>query len=263
MVKEEKEKPRVRVGFILFWIIAASVIAFYSHILFFPRSPFLPRSSSYEPFERHYHLSTKFPFITSYFLMLPEDYDPEQEEYPLVMMLHGVSRHMYAGSALKHNKRRKKYRVIAYIPIAPPVFTWVNPFEEDIKPEALPVAMEILESLKQEYSVDENRIYITGYSMGGVGTYAALERYKDVFAAAAPVAGAWLPEKAYDLDDIPIWIFQGAKDPYAPLGRAVYSELKQFYRNVKFTDYPTRGHSVWGDVYEDNEFWDWLVTQER
>ena len=179
------------------------------------------------------------------------------------MMLHGVSRHMYGGKALKHYKRRKKYRVIAYIPIAPPVFTWANISEGGFKPQALPIAMETLESLKQEYSVDKNKIYITGYSMGGIGTYAALERYKGIFAAAVPVAGAWSPERVYNFDDIPIRIFQGSSDYYTPLARALHNDLKLFKRDAEITIYPNTGHNSWEPTYDDDEFWDWLIEQKR
>ena len=141
MTEAKEKQPRVRIGFVLFWITAVLLVVFYGHILFLPRSPFLPREASYWPYERHYHFSLRFPFITSYFLMLPKDYDPTKR-YPLVMLLHGVSRHMAAGKALGMRDRREKYPFIAYIPIAPPAHYWAGTGSFSFIPEALPGAME-------------------------------------------------------------------------------------------------------------------------
>lgn len=246
----------------LFLLCAVSLVAFYVHIFFLPRSPFLPRSESYAPFERHYHLSTRFPFVTSYFLMLPKDYDPAKWRYPVVMFLHGVSRHMAGGKHLKIPERRNRYPVIVYIPIAPPLHYWAGPGPSPM-PEALPGAMETLESIKSDYSVDENRIYITGYSMGGVGTYAALSRYHGIFAAAAPLAAAWDPAQADRIEHIPIWVFQGAHDHSARLNRLMVKEMKKEGIRVRLTDYPNKGHNIWDDVYRDEKLWDWLLSQQN
>lgn len=262
MTENKEKQPRIRIGFILFWIVAGLLAAFYVHIIFFPRSPFLPRDASYKPFERHYHFSARFPFVTSYFLMLPKDYDPEKR-YPLVMLLHGVSRHMAAGKALKMRDRRKAYPFIVFIPIAPPAHHWAVPGKIKIIPEALPLAMDALESIKNEYSVDASRIYVSGFSMGGVGTYAALARYHNVFAAAAPVAAVWDPRDVPNMDHVPVWSFQGALDEYAHLNRVMIEDMRKEGMDVKFTDYPNKAHYIWDEVYRDDALWDWMMAQKR
>src|SRR5690606_32890420 len=85
-------------GLLLVLLVFPAV--YYAHIFTQPVSPFEPREASYAPFERHYQFSFRFPFVTPYFLMIPENYQPERYSYPLVVMLHGASRHMYGGKVL-------------------------------------------------------------------------------------------------------------------------------------------------------------------
>ena len=258
---KEPQKNNIRIHFILMWIAIICTLLYYAHVLTQPLSPFQPRDESYAPFERHYHFGWKFPYITTYFLMLPEGYDAS-EQYPLVMMLHGVSRHMDGGKDLMEPSMRENYRVIAIIPIAPLLFRWAHPYKDKDPLQALPIAMDVLKSVTQKHSVDQGRIYLTGYSMGGEGVYGALCRYHGIFAAAAPLDAPWDPAQADKIENIPLWVFQGETDGFAPLGRKMAEEMALQKLDVQFTEYPM-GHGAWTRAYKDTAFWSWLMAQEK
>ncbi len=263
MADEPKKFGRLPFKSLLLGFFSLCVLLFYGYILIYPINPLLAKNESFSHFERHNYVGSRYPYVTAYYLMLPEDYD-SSKRYPLIMLLHGSSRHMVGGKALMTPERRKKYPVIAYLPIAPPFFCWSNPFDVwSPVPEALPIAMENLEQIKKTYSVDENRIYVTGYSMGGTGTFAALRKYHGTFAAAVIVAPVWNTKFAEETEDIPIWVFQGSKDKYASSNRKIVKQLQKGGQNIRFTEYEGKGHAIWSDVYKDDEMWDWLFQQEK
>ena len=225
---------------------------FYAYILTQPISPFLPRNQPYAPFERHVAFSSHFPFVVSYFLMVPENYQPRKHTYPLVMMLHGISRHMYGGKVLARSVMRSNFPFFVIIPIAPAGFVWAVPPGLARQPEALPLAMDVLHSVERQYSINDRQIYLTGYSMGGVGTWAALSRYHNVFAAAAPTDSWWDPAQAAGMDAIPV----------ADV-RLLAQNLKQNGHEVYYTEYPYQGHGAWVPAYENVDFWMWLIRQQK
>ena len=264
------ENPEKKLSFlrrnrdlILFFLICASI--FYWHVLTQPISPFLPRDEPHVPFERHHQFTTHFPFVTSYFLMVPDNYQPEKYVYPLVVMLHGASTHMYGGKVMARPEMRKHFPAFVLIPIAPYGAVWAMPNKNLFRPQALSLAIDAMESVIDQYSIDKSRVYITGASMGGAGTYGALIRYPGVFAAAAPTDGGWIPEQAGYLDNIPIWILHGTQDNVVPVivARAMASVLKQARDNVLYTEYQGYGHGVWKPTYENPKFWYWLFSQKK
>lgn len=242
--------------FVLSAVCFVCALSYYFHVLFWPISPFIPREKSYSPYEHHYQVSGRFPFVSSYYLMFPRNYNPE-EKYPLVMMLHGGSRHMYGGKVLKRSSFRENYSAIVYIPIAPTFFNWGSPKKLLLRPKAMPIAMDGLSDIRQKYSVDENRIYITGYSMGGAGTFSALRDYHDVFAAGAPTDASW------PSDDIPVWYSYGRHDRFYYNTGLLVTRIKKNHPESRHTEYRDIGHGAWIPVYEDRAFWDWLFQQRK
>lgn len=238
---------------------------YYVYILTQPPSPFLPRTASMAPYTRHIAYSVHPPFVSSYFLMLPQNYQPEKYRYPLIMMLHGASAHMYAGQVLMRPVMRARVPAIVLIPVAPFGFVWDGSVQGMPKPGALPHAMSALDQVMQNYSVDAHKIYVTGYSMGGIGTYAALARYPDVFAAAAPMDGHWPLSRLSDLPAVPLWIFHGAQDQSMPVhnSRKIAQLLEKAGRPVYYTEYPDYGHGAWVPSYDNPDFWAWLLQQAR
>ena len=267
-VKTEGAKPKKsfwRRHLDLILIFSIFLPFYYLYIFTQPISPFLPREDSFAPFERHAHFSFYPPFASSYFLMLPQDYDPEKYTYPLIMMLHGASGHMYGGKVLLRPEMRAQVPAIVLIPLAPFGFVWEGIGSGIPKPSALPGAMSALRAVMKNYSVDQSKVYVTGYSMGGIGTYAALARYHDVFAAGAPIDGHWPRERLKELDHVPLWVFHGAQDQSMPVSnsREVTQILKASNRAVFYTEYPHYGHGSWEPAYDSPAFWAWLLQQKR
>lgn len=113
--------------------------------------------------------------------------------------------------------------------------------------------------------VDSNRIYITGLSMGGFGTYDAIERYPDLFAAAVPVCGGGDISKAVSIVHLPIWIFLGAEDPAVnpEYSLEMLQSLKRAGGHPGYTEYPEVGHFSWLGAYSDPLMMEWLFRQHK
>ena len=105
----------------------------------------------------------------------------------------------------------------------------------------------LLDRIILDYRVDRDRVYLTGLSMGGYGTWALAAAHPERFAAIAPICGGGNPKDASKLKDLPIWVFHGAKDPTVPLARSqeMVDALKEAGSDVKFTVYPDAVHDSW------------------
>ncbi len=134
---------------------------------------------------------------------------------------------------------------------------------------SLSMAKEIVDMLQQEYrGIDPHRLYVTGLSMGGYGTWEAIERWPGYFAAAAPISGAGDPSKAALLVHTPIWAFHGALDKTVPVSgsRDMIQAIINAGGHPRYTEYPNDGHDLWGPgkVYSptaDLAFFTWLFSQ--
>jgi len=218
--------------------------------------------------------------ILNYRLLYP-DYDTIRK-YPLVIFLHG------SGERGSDNKAQLKWGVANFatdkamtlhpafiiVPQCPKNDNWSNVENYlkggSVKLKATPSKpMELLIALIHKFiknnRVDTNRIYITGLSMGGYGTYDAIERYPNLFAAAVPVCGAGDTSKAKTIAHIPIWIFHGNEDAAVNPKHAknMYNALNKAGGNPGFTMYPGVGHFSWLATYSDPEMMAWLFNQHK
>jgi predicted peptidase len=116
-----------------------------------------------------------------------------------------------------------------------------------------------------DYRVDPDRIYLTGLSMGGSGTWTLAGEYPEYFAAIVPICGSGDPQDAKRLKELPIWVFHGAKDEAVPLSRSeeMVKALKEEGAEVKFTIYPEAGHDSWTETYNNPELYQWLLKHKR
>ena len=205
-----------------------------------------------------------------------------QRKYPLVIFLHG------SGERGSDNDAQLKWGVmnfatdqnmmahpaIVIAPQCPEHQTWssVTPDKdrkgmtlnaEASKPMRLLIGL--VRQLETTMPVDTNRIYITGLSMGGYGTYDALERYPNLFAAAVPVCGAGDTARAASIAHVPMWIYLGAEDPAVnPLyGLAMFEALTNAGAHPGFTQYPEVGHFSWLGAYSDPLMMEWLFRQHK
>ena len=220
-------------------------------------------------------------FNLPYRLYLPKDYDCGVL-YPLLIVLHG------AGERGSDNEEQIKCnfnpiwedpkspakRSIIIVPQCAQDRQWVNvPFDNgnysiDKVPESreLEAVMEIVKSTEREYNVDRGRVYITGISMGGYGTWDMIMRHPTVFAAAMPLCGAGDPSEARQLASIPIRTFHGALDTCVPPEgtRDMYRAIKVIGGSkIKYVEYPDIAHDVWTTVYENPENIRWLFSKRR
>ena len=125
----------------------------------------------------------------------------------------------------------------------------------------------LLEYLKENHQIDEDRIYLAGYSMGGYGTWAWASACPKIFAAIAPIAGGGDPKKAGALKHLPIWVFHGEKDTTVPHKRSqdMVDALKsKGAKKVRFSSFPDQGHNrVLGLAIGNPELYKWLASHSR
>ncbi|MCB1230549.1 MAG: prolyl oligopeptidase family serine peptidase [Verrucomicrobiae bacterium] len=200
----------------------------------------------------------------NYLLQLPEGYDaPENasKKWPLLVFLHGAGERGNDLELLKKHgppkliEAGKKFPAIVISPQCPTDGWWP---EEPV--------MELIDHAEKEFRVDSDRIYLTGLSMGGYGTWAFGSRHPDRFAALVPVCGGGVPYLMRNLPTMPIWVFHGGKDTAVPIfesERLVETLKKHGNGGVKFTVYPEAGHDSWTQAYDTPELWDWLFAQSR
>lgn len=139
--------------------------------------------------------------------------------------------------------------------------------------DSLRMTREIIDTLQLVYAnIDANRLYITGLSMGGYGTWEAIERWPNEFAAAAPIAGAGDPTKAAELVKLPIWAFHGSNDTAVPVSgsRDMIQAIRAAGGNPRYTEYAGEEHGVWvnpytllGEPSPTPGFFAWLFAQHK
>lgn len=199
-------------------------------------------------------------------------------KYPLVIFLHGSGERGHDNEAqlkwgvmnFATDENMIRHPALVIAPQCPEKTGWSNFTRNDMRQQptaAKPMELLIglIHQLIKTMPVDTNRIYITGLSMGGYGTYDAIERYPNLFAAAVPVCGAGDTSKARSIAHIPIWIFHGADDPAV---NPIYSlemleALTKAGAHPGFTQYPEVGHFSWLGAYSDPLMIEWLFRQHK
>ena len=192
-----------------------------------------------------------------YLLYLPPDYGKEDKAVPLVLFLHGKGDKLDRMKRFGLPRQIESKKDVPFILVAPesPGGGW--------SPRSLAA---LLDEIEGKYKVDRDRVYVTGLSMGGFGTWTLVAAYPERFAAAVPICGGGSPRSAAKLKDLPIWAFHGAKDEVVPASRteAMVQALKDAGSDrVRFTLYPDAGHNAWSATYSNPEVWEWLLKQRR
>ena len=125
--------------------------------------------------------------------------------------------------------------------------------------------IELLAAVSREFAIDADRVYVTGQSLGGYGTWDFITKHPDVFAAAVPLCGGGDPSRIGAARTLPIWAFHGGEDPVVPVteSRAMVAALRRAGSSVKYTEYPDVGHNVWTRAYAEPDLADWLFAQRR
>lgn len=203
-----------------------------------------------------------------YLLYLPADYKADAgPKWPLVLFLHGAGER---GSDLqkvavhgppKLVSQGRQFPFILVSPQCPAGQVWDE--------YAL---VGLVESIQARYRVDPARVYVTGLSMGGYGTWLLAQKHPGRFAAVAPVCGggdrirSLLPSQVDALKTLGVWAFHGAKDNVVPLSeseRMVEAFKRIGVQDIQFTVYPDANHDSWTATYENPALYEWLLKHHR
>jgi len=227
----------------------------------FPAAP--PMQSMTSRYQEIITTTSSWPYAFKYYLYVPEHYDPTRT-YPLVLLLHGSSRHMYGGAYYLTRGISQTHPAFVLVPIAPADMVWTEPVgQAPTAPAAATLALQAIQEVEQAYAVDTRRIYVSGYSLGGIGALGMVLQHPDVFAAALVLCGTWPVQDATHFPQVPLYITHGARDTTIPPPRELVAALQQAGKPVSYTEYPGVGHDVWNYVYTSPAMWDWLFAQAR
>ena len=183
--------------------------------------------------------------------------------YPLVVYLHGrggdvmTPEEPWGARAFTRDDNYRRRTCFVISPQNPDQQGWVGTKADGV--------VEIVKELLKKLPVDPDRIYLTGYSMGGYGTFQLLSQEPRMWAAAVPVAGGGNPGAVRDYRKVPIWVFHGAEDKVVPVGQsqAMVEALKEARSEVKYTEFAGAGHGVADRVYDDEKVHEWIFEQGR
>ena len=200
------------------------------------------------------------PVTVRYLLHLPEGYEDGDEAWPLLLFLHGAGERGDSLARVKQHgppkriARGERFPFILVAPQAPAGGGW-----------DAPSLLALLDEIAATYRVDDDRVYVTGLSMGGFGTWSLIAADPDRFAAAAPICGGGEPWRICAIGRLPVWAFHGEADPVVPLERSeeMVRALEACGGDVRLSVYPGAGHDSWTVTYDDPELYDWLLRHRR
>jgi hypothetical protein len=197
-----------------------------------------------------------------YWISLPEGYGTQQKKWPLIIYLH-------ASNLQGHDLSR------IGTPIPPDVDDIKNNFPFVVLTPQCPdeydawpgdIVVDLIDEMVKLYNVDARRVYVTGFSLGGRGTWSVAVDHPELFAAIVPVAGSYgHPERILRIKDVPVWAFHGDRDSTVTFGpvRDMVQNLKDNGGNVRFTIYEGAGHGIKGRAYRTKELYEWLLKQYK
>jgi predicted peptidase len=199
-----------------------------------------------------------------YVVFVPHNYDGKTE-VPVILFLHGSGEskggmkkpvEVGIGPAIKRDE--KAVGAIVVIPQSEKR-TW-NASSDDGKR-----ALAILDTVMKEYKTDAKRVYLTGLSMGGYGTWSLAAAHPERWAAIAPICGGGDPTAAERIKHLPCWCFHGDKDTAVNVKKSqeMIEALKKAGGTPKYTEYPGVAHNSWDKAYAEKEFFPWLMAQKK
>ncbi|MBA19893.1 MAG: phospholipase [Planctomycetes bacterium] len=199
-----------------------------------------------------------------YALLKPQKVE-DGKKYPLLLSLHGAGgrgnknweRNCFANKVLSAKEMRSKYPCFILAPTVSKQSSWKGASMDDV--------LELAGKLLTKLPIDPDRVYVTGQSMGGGGTYEAMARKPDLFAAGVPVCGGNKVENAKKMAAIPIWAFHGEKDRvvHVERGREMIEAIKKAGGKPRYSELPGVRHNSWTPAYKNPELWKWLFAQKK
>jgi predicted peptidase len=236
-------------------------------------------------YERHWYVEKKDSL--PYRLLLPKDYDPSKK-YPLILFLHGSGERgsdneaqlVHGSSLFLKDSIREKYKAIVVFPQCAANSYWSNVsiitdsikrtrvfnFKGDGEPtKAMELLLKLLKELSDKYPLNDDRLYVGGLSMGGMGTFELVRRKPKLFAAAFPICGGANASTAKRLKEPSWWIFHGLKDNVVDpvYSRIMAAAIKGQGADVKLTLYPEANHNSWDDAFAEKQLMSWMFSKHK
>lgn len=194
---------------------------------------------------------------------LPEGYEEDTaKQWPLVIFLHGAGEHGNDLQAVyRHGPLRevREGREFPFIVIAPQIDgqTYWACYAETLNA--------MLDGWLKDYRIDPSRVYLTGLSMGGTGTWMWGMMNPERFAAIMPICGTGICWCAGNLKDVPVWVFHGDADTIVPIAESysMVERLKACGGDVTLTIYEGYDHDSWTDTYRREDVYEWLLSHTK
>ncbi len=202
-----------------------------------------------------------------YVVFVPAAYDGTKP-MPVILFLHGAGETkggakppVSVGIGAHIRKNEKTFGFITIIPQAEDLKTPVVKRWQAGSPDA-ERALKMLETVQKEYKTDPKKVYLTGLSMGGFGTWSLAAAHPEKWAAFAPVCGGGTPANAEKFKDLPCWCFHGGADPVVKpeLSRSMIKALETAGGKPKYTEYPGVGHNSWDKAYSTEDLYTWFLS---
>lgn len=201
------------------------------------------------------------------------------KSYPLIIFLHGSGERgddneaqiKYITDMVLDERTRGKYPCYVIAPQCPKGKLWANydnakedPMLNKESTRPMQMVVELIDKIVKEFPIDQSKIYITGISMGGYGTWDLIARYPHKFAAAVPICGGGSPKVVSKIRNIPIWAFHGAKDDVVSpnASRIMIKALQDAGASPGYTEYPDVTHNSWSYAYKEPHLVHWLFKQK-
>ncbi len=186
-------------------------------------------------------------------------------KFPVIISLHGIGergsdlRRLKAGGLPRILDGNNDFPFFVVSPQCPANTEWYYD-RTDL------LLRKLVEEVLARYPVDRRRVYITGYSMGGIGTWDMGIRHPNLFAAAAPIAARG--EEGWEvcaMTEIPVWAFHGDRDEVVPLsaGQRIVEQFQTCGGEITFTIYSNTGHDAWSKTYGNSMLYEWFLSKSR
>jgi predicted esterase len=208
------------------------------------------------------------PALLPYGLYVPPHFRHEQGPFPMIVFLHSYgerSKRSIFEAGLPRSIAHRfgagapngKFEFVAFFPIDT-TGIW-SPDTPEVEQN-----LKVLDYVVERHHIDPSRVYLTGLWNGGAAVWRMAIRYPERWAALAPVSARYQPS-GNEAPRIPSWIFHGAKDNVAPIEqeRTFVRQLHEAKADVRYTEYPDKGHVIWQDAYGARELYDWFLTKKR
>jgi predicted peptidase len=224
--------------------------------------------------------------ILPYRILYPANYD-KSKKYPLLLFLHGSGERgsdnekqlFWGGKLFLTDENRKNFPAIVVFPQCPEESSWIS---RAIDSSAIPprrtfnysgdatwplaAANELVKQIIAEVAVNKKQVFITGLSMGGMGTFESVYRFPELYAAASPICGGG-NANAYDkrVTKTAWWVFHGDADQAVnvTMSREMVEKLRSLKAEVKYSEYPGVGHNSWNNAFAEPEYLRWMLQNEK